>query len=238
MHTNLQLIIGNKNYSSWSMRPWLLLRGFGIAFDELKVRFDSFEPGSRFKTRLAGFTPTGRVPVLVDGETQVWDSLAIAEYVAERFPEHAMWPRERAARARARSVCAEMHSGFAALRNHFPVNIEALLPEVGQRVMASEPQVVADVARIETIWVDALQASGGPFLFGEFGIADAYFTPVATRLRTYGVRLGPAAEAWMDRMHATPALADWIRDALAERDFLPFEEPYRTAADAGHGPAA
>lgn len=236
MHA-MQLVIGNKNYSSWSMRPWLLLRGLDIPFDELKVRFDGFDAGSRFKTRMAGYTPTGRVPVLIDGPTHVWDSLAIAEYLAERFPEHAMWPRERAARARARCVCAEMHGGFGALRSHLPVNIEAHLPQVGERVMASQPQVVADVARIENIWVDALQTSGGPFLFGGFGIADAYFAPVATRLRTYGIRLGPAAEAWMDRLHKTPALSQWVREALAERDFLDFEEPYRSAADAGHGPA-
>lgn len=234
----MQLVIGNKNYSSWSMRPWLLMRGFELPFEEVRVRFDSFDAGSRFKQTLLGYTPTGRVPVLVDGDLRVWDSLAIAEYLAERFPQHAMWPRDAAARARARCVCAEMHGGFSALRSHFPVNIEARLPEVGARVLAQEPQVVADVQRIEAIWTDALRASGGPFLFGAFGIADAYFAPVATRLRTYGVAVSPEAEAWIDRLHATPALQQWVSEALAERDFLAFEEPYRSAAEAGYGPAA
>lgn len=234
----MQLVIGNKNYSSWSMRPWLLMRGFELPFEEVRVRFDSFDAGSRFKQTLLGYTPTGRVPVLVDGDLRVWDSLAIAEYLAERFPQHAMWPRDAAARARARCVCAEMHGGFSALRSHFPVNIEARLPEVGARVLAHEPQVVADLQRIEAIWTDALSASGGPFLFGAFGIADAYFAPVATRLRTYGVAVSPEAEAWIDRLYATPALQQWVAEALAERDFLVFEEPYRSAAEAGHGPAA
>ena len=129
----MQLYIGNKNYSSWSMRPWVLLRHFGIPFDEVMVRFDSFDTGSQFKQTLAGKSPTGKVPLLVDEGFAVWDTLAIAEYLAERFPQHALWPRDAQQRARARSLCAEMHSGFGALRSHCPMNIEAALPEVGAK---------------------------------------------------------------------------------------------------------
>ena len=137
----MQLYIGNKNYSSWSMRPWVLLKQAGIPFEEVKLRFDAFSPESKFKTELARISPAGRVPVLVDGDLAVWDTLAIAEYVAERFPDKKLWPQDAPARARARSVCAEMHSGFGALRSHFPMNIEAALPEVGARVLAEQAGV-------------------------------------------------------------------------------------------------
>src|SRR5688572_18635129 len=144
----LKLYIGNKNYSSWSMRPWVLLTEAGIPFDEVKVRFDSFEPGSVFKTEILKHNPTGRVPVLVDGDLPVWDSLAIAEYVAEKFPEKKLWPAGTRERARARSVVAEMHSGFADMRNHWGLNIEADLREVGQRLLAEQPGLRADLARV------------------------------------------------------------------------------------------
>ena len=145
----LQLYIGNKNYSSWSMRPWVLLRQAGIPFEEIMVRFDGFEAQSQFKQRVLSVNPTGKVPVLVDGDLVIWDTLAIAEYVAEKFPEHHLWPREPAARARARSICAEMHSGFAALRKACPMNIEAHLPEVGALALRDQPAVRADLARIK-----------------------------------------------------------------------------------------
>ncbi len=186
----MQLVIGNKNYSSWSMRPWVLLKQTGIAFDEVMVRFDAFATDSRFKTEIARITPAGRVPVLVDGDLTVWDTLAIAEYLAEKFPDQGLWPRDAKTRARARSICAEMHAGFGALRSHFPMNIEASLPEVGARVLAEQAEVRADVERLKSMWSALLAAHGGPMLFGEFGIADA----------------------------------------LAERDFLDFEEPYRSLA--------
>ena len=144
----MQLYIGNKNYSSWSMRPWVLLTQAGIPFDEVKLRFDAFAAESKFKTELARISPAGRVPVLVDADLVVWDTLAIAEYVAERFPEQRLWPQDTKARARARSVCAEMHSGFGALRSHFPMNIEAALPEVGVRVLAEQAGVRDDLARL------------------------------------------------------------------------------------------
>jgi glutathione S-transferase len=210
------------------MRPWVLMRHFGIAFDEIKLRFD-FAPGSAFYRELARYTPAAHVPVLLLDGFAVWDTLAIAETLAELHPALALWPRERLDRARARSLAAEMHAGFSALRNHFPMNIEASLPEVGARVLASEPAVRHDIARIDAIWSESLQKSGGPFLFGAFGAIDAYFAPVVARSRCYALPLSAAAQAYADRVWAAPGVSAWIADALAERDFLGFEEPYRKA---------
>jgi len=221
----MQLYIGNKNYSSWSMRPWVLMKQAGIPFDEVMVRFDAFSPGSKFKTEVERMNPAGRVPVLVDDGLAVWDTLAIAEYLAERFPDKRLWPADVRARARARSVCAEMHSGFGALRSH-----EASLPEVGARVLAERPEVRDNLARIVAMWGELLDAHGGPMLFGAFGIADAYFAPVVMRLRTYGVPVPAPIGAYIERVVALPGVAAWIADALAEHDFLPFEEPYRAQA--------
>jgi glutathione S-transferase len=225
----MQLYIGNKNYSSWSMRPWVLMKQAGIAFDEVMLRFDAFTPESHFKREIARVNPAARVPVLVDGALVVWDTLAIAEYLAERFPDKQLWPVDVAARARARSVCAEMHSGFGALRSHFGMNIEAALPEVGARVLTERADVRADVDRIKTMWSELLREHGGPLLFGRFSIADAFFAPVAMRIRTYGVPVPAAIAAYLDRVVALPGVAAWISDALAERDFLDFEEAYRKA---------
>jgi len=228
----LQLHIGNKNYSSWSMRPWVLLRHFGLPFEEVMHRFDSFDAGSRFKRAVTQLSPVGKVPLLVHGDLVVWDTLAIAEYLAEyaaeNFPEQALWPRDQADRARARSLCAEMHSGFAALRSACPMNIEASLPAVGARVLAEQPAVAADLARIVGMWQAALAASGGPFLFGSFGIVDAYYAPVVARLRSYGLPVPAEVAAYVLRLWASPGVAAWVDGALAEREFLAFEEPYRT----------
>lgn len=224
----MQLVIGNKNYSSWSMRPWVLMRHFGIDFDELKLRFD-FSPGSAFYRELARYTPAARVPVLLIDGFAVWDTLAIAETLADRFPDLPLWPRDPLQRARARSLSAEMHAGFTALRNHCPMNIEAALPEVGTRVVAAEGGVRRDLARIDEMWRQQLAASGGPFLFGEFGAVDAYYAPVAARVRGYGLPLSMPAQAYVERLWATPGVSAWVADALAERDFLDFEEPYRKA---------
>lgn len=223
----LQLVIGNKNYSSWSMRPWVLLTQFGIPFQERMVRFDGFTPDSQFKKTIAQHTPTGRVPVLIDHNFAVWDTLAIAEYVAELYPDLALWPKDPQARARARSICAEMHSGFGHLRSHCPQNIEAHLPEVGQRIWAEQAGVQTDVARIQALWGDALAASGGPFLFGDFSIADAYYAPVVGRLRTYALPVSDTTAAYMERVWASKGVAAWVAGALAEHAFLDFEEPYR-----------
>lgn len=223
----LQLYIGNKNYSSWSMRPWVLLTQAGIAFEEVMVRFDSLEAGSAFKNTIARINPVGKVPVLVDDGFAVWDTLAIAEYLAERFPEKQLWPADPQARARARSVCAEMHSGFTALRNHCGMNIEASLPEVGRIVWRDQAGVRADMARIEAIWTGLLAAHGGPMLFGDFGIADAYFAPVCSRIRTYALPVSATVAAYVDRVHSLPGVQAWVQQALAEHDFVDFDEPYR-----------
>lgn len=226
----VQLYIGNKNYSSWSLRPWLLMRHAGIEFEEIRLRLD-FAKGSPFKRQLLAVAPIAKVPVLVDQGLAIWDTLAIAEHLAEGFPQLALWPQARAARARARSLCAEMHAGFAALRNAFPMNIEATLREVGAKVLREQPDVVREVARLDAMWTDALEASGGPFLFGAFGIVDAYFAPVCTRLRTYGVALPHGPQAYAQRVLELPAQQEWDEAARAEADFLPFDEPYRATRD-------
>ena len=220
----MQLIIGNKNYSSWSMRPWVLMKQLGIAFEERKLRFD-FGEGSAFRQAVARYSPAAKVPVLVDGELAVWDTLAITEYLAEKHP--GVWPAERAARARARSLVCEMHSGFGALRNHCPMNVEAALPEVGARVWAEQPLLRADLARIEAAWAQALDSSGGPFLFGAFSAADAFFAPVCSRLGTYALPVSEVTRGYLQRNAAAPGVAAWIADARAEQDYLDFEEPYR-----------
>ena len=224
----MKLYIGNKNYSSWSMRPGVLLKQAGIPFEEIKLRFDAFSPESKFKTELARISPAGRVPVLVDGDLAVWDTLAIAEYLAERFPDKQLWPKDAKARARARSVCAEMHSGFGALRSHFPMNIEAELPEAGARALAEQAGVRDDLARLLDMWSTLLDAHGGPLLFGEFSIADAFFAPVVMRLNTYQPPLPAAIKAYAERVTALPGVQAWIKEALDEHDFRDFEEPYRS----------
>ncbi len=223
----LTLYVGNKNYSSWSMRPWVLLKQGNIRFEEVSVRFDSFDAGSQFKTTVNAITPTGKVPVLVDEGLAVWDTLAIAEYVAEQYPQAKLWPADRTARARARSLCAEMHAGFTQLRSHCPMNIEASLPDVGALIWRDQAGVRADVARIVTMWSALLTEHGGPMLFGAFSVVDAYYAPVAMRLRTYALPVPPEITAYMNRLCALPGVKAWIDDALAEQDFLDFEEPYR-----------
>jgi glutathione S-transferase len=223
----LKLFVGNKNYSSWSMRPWVLLRQAGIAFEEEMVRFDSFDADSRFKQTLSGLTPAAKVPVLVDGDLAIWDTLAIAEYLAEQFPEKQLWPADKAARARARSICAEMHSGFTGLRSACPMNIEAALPDVGALVWRDKPAVRSDLQRLVQMWTGLLQQHGGPMLFGDFSIADAYFAPVCMRISSYALPVPPAVADYVRRVTALPGVAAWIADALAEQDFLDFEEPYR-----------
>jgi glutathione S-transferase len=228
----LKLYVGNKNYSSWSMRPWVLLRQAGIAFDEVMVRFDSFadDGNSTFKNTLKALSPTGKVPLLVDGDLVVWDTLAIAEYLAEQYPDKALWPIEKAARARARSICAEMHAGFTALRSSCPMNIEASLPEVGALAWRDKPAVRADVARLVAMWQAALDEHGGPMLFGKFTIADAYFAPICMRLKCYALPLPAGIAAYVERVCALTGVRQWMDEARAEKDFLDFEEPYRLRA--------
>jgi glutathione S-transferase len=223
----LKLYIGNKNYSSWSLRPWVLMRQSGIAFEEVPVRFDSFDPDSQFKQTLRDVSPTGKVPVLVDNDLVVWDSLAIAEYLAEQHPDKHLWPLSARVRARARSVCAEMHSGFGALRSACPMNIEASLPDIGAQVWRDQSAVRAEVQRLSEMWGALLHEHGGPMLFGQFSIADAFFAPVCMRLLTYDLPMPQHIGAYIRRVRALPAMQEWIAGALAEQDFRAFEEPYR-----------
>ena len=231
----MRLFIGNKNYSSWSLRPWLLMRHTGIAFDEVQLRLD-FSEGSTFKSTVAGVSPAGKVPVLVEADGfAVWDTLAIAEYLAEKFPQHALWPLDRQRRARARSLSAEMHGGFTALRQHCPMNIEADLPEVGQRLLDEFPAVGSDLTRIGDMWREARVQSGGPFLFGDFSIADAYFAPVCSRIQTYGLPIAPEAPEvrdYVDLILGLPAMQAWRESACLEHDFIAEDEPYRDAPTA------
>jgi glutathione S-transferase len=222
-----QLYIGNKNYSSWSMRPWALMKQAGIGFEEVMVRFDSFNAGSEFKRTILPLNPAGTVPVLKDGDVLVYDTLAICEYLAETHPQKKLWPADRARRAQARSICAEMHAGFRSLRTHCVMNIEADLRQQGQLILRDHPAVRADLDRIARIWSGLLDAHGGPMLFGEFSIADAYYAPVCMRIRTYGLPVPAAISAYVERVSALPGVKAWIDEALAEKDFIVMDEPYR-----------
>ena len=225
----MQLYIGNKNYSSWSMRPWVLMTELAIPFEEIALRLD-WATDSPFKKTLFELAPTGRVPLLVDAGFAIWDTLAIVEYLAESYSDRRVWPEAKKARARARSLCAEMHAGFGALRERFPMNIEASLPKVGARCVAEFPAVTADLKRIDGMWTEQLAESGGPFLFGPFTAADAYFAPVAARLMTYAPPIGAAASAYVERVLALRSVRSWCDAARAEHDFIKEDEPYRDAA--------
>ena len=206
-----------------------MLTQAGIAFEEVNLRFDSFAVDSQFKQDALKFNPAGKVPALHHGSLVVWDTLAIAEYAAELFPSKNLWPQDRAARATARSVCAEMHSGFGALRSNCPMNIEADLAHIGRIVMRDKPAVAADLKRIEAMWTGLLSAHGGPMLFGQFSIADAYFAPVCWRIRGYGLPVSAPVQAYMARMFALPAMQAWETAARAECDFVTEDEPYRAS---------
>ena len=230
----LKLYIGNKNYSSWSMRPWVLLTQAGIPFEEVMVRFDSFDAQSQFKKTMATISPTGKVPALVDtsvdGGLKIWDTLAIAAYLAETFPEKNLLPKDKAARATARSVCAEMHAGFTGLRSHCAMNIEASLPEIGQLVWRDQASVRADMARLIELWGGLLEKYQGPMLFGDFSVADAFFTPVCMRINTYQLPVPDTIAAYVARVTALPSVRQWIQEALLEKDFVVMDEPYRVKA--------
>lgn len=222
----LSLYIGNKNYSSWSMRAAVLLDAFGLAHTEHKLEFDDFSADGVFKQSIGKISAAGKVPVLVDGDITVWDSLAIAEYVAEAHPEKALWPQDKANRAHARAITAEMHSGFQALRNACPMNIEADLAEVGQGLWQENADLRADVAYLEAMWGELL-ADGREFLFGSFCIADAFYAPVVMRLQGYGLPVNEVTQAYMARIQAHPAVDKWLQAALQEKLFVAIDEPYR-----------
>lgn len=215
----LILIIGNKNYSSWSLRPWLLLKQAGIAFRETRIAL--YTPASR--DEIGRYSPAGKVPVLRDGDTTVWDSLAICEHLAERFPQARLWPQEQQARALARSISAEMHAGFQALRHNMSMNCRRSLPGKGYG-----PGVRDEIERIQAMWTDCRERhrAAGDMLFGHFTVADAMYAPLALRFHTYGVALRGAAGEYMETVLALPAIQEWMAAARAETETIPQFEYY------------
>ena len=213
----LHLVIGNKNYSSWSFRPWLAMKVAGIAFEETLISLDAPD----FKSRLAALSGAGKVPVLIDGDTRVWESLAILEYLAEKTPGAALWPEDPAARAHARAIASEMHAGFLPLRRQLPMNVRRpVMPR------ALDADAAADVARIDTIWSEcrARFGSGGPYLYGAFTAADAMYAPVVWRFHTYAVAVSAAAGTYMRVLMALPAWNEWREAARQEPWVLPHDE--------------
>ncbi|HVP08626.1 MAG TPA: glutathione S-transferase family protein [Burkholderiales bacterium] len=216
----LTLVIANKNYSSWSMRPWVLLRGLGVAFAERMLKFESQD----WREQIGRLSPSGLVPVLWEGEPgagfATWDTLAIAERLHELHPGRGVWPADTRLRARARSLSAEMHGGFRALRAQMPMNIRGRHPGKGMN-----DGVAKDIARIAAVWA----AAQGPYLFGEFCAADAFYAPVATRFVTYGVELKGSARAYQQALLDAPAVQAWSADAVKETEFVADDEPYAAA---------
>ncbi len=214
----LKLVIGNKNYSSWSMRPWIAMKVAGIAFDEEVISLNAPD----FKERLLKISGTGKVPALADGNVHVWESLAILEYLADKFPEADLWPKDAAARAHARAVSSEMHAGFIPVRRHYPMNM-------WRPVKSREPtpEAAVNIKRIDTLWSDcrARFGKGGPFLFGAFCAADAMYAPVVSRFHTYAIEVSKPSRAYMDAMMALPAWQEWTAAALKETWVLPEDEP-------------
>lgn len=211
----MKLLIGNKNYSSWSLRPWLALRHFGIDFEE--VQFQLSGEGWREKIRAA--SPSGRVPVLIDGDLAIPETIAILEYLHDRYPAKGIWPSQRVERAKARAVAAEMHGGFTALRSAAPMNLRASHPG-----KVDLDFIARDLRRIEQIWGEHTQYSGGPYLFGSFTAADAMFAPVATRIRTYSLPVSDAAAEYVEAIYALPAFQEWLAAALNETGVVDDDE--------------
>src|SRR5436190_12408754 len=214
----LKLIIGNKNYSSWSLRPWIAMKVAGIAFEERVVSLNDVQ----FKRLVGEISPAGKVPALADGDVRVWESLAILEYLAEKFPEKRLWPQQAGARAHARAIAAEMHAGFAALRRECPMNFWR---PVKKRELGTE--AAANAARIDALWAECRErfGDGANFLFGAFGAADAMYAPVVARFATYAVEVGPASRAYMNAVMALPAWHEWKAAAVQEPWVLPEDEP-------------
>ena len=219
----LTLVVGNKNYSSWSLRPWLLMKQFNLSFEEIRIPL--YQEDSQ--AALERLSPSALVPVLVNGDLTVWDSLAICEYLDELYPDLSMWPRDRDTRAIARSVSAEMHSGFAAIRSHMPMNCRKTFPGKGLN-----PDTTAEIKRVTQIWRDCLNHYGqrygqnGPMLFGDFSIADAMFAPVALRFTTYQVELDALSQSYVSTILNLPAMQEWILAGRQETEVLTDFEPY------------
>ncbi len=214
---SLTLVIGNKNYSSWSLRPWLAMKQAGVRFDEIRIPLQQADTTKQ----ILHYSPTARVPCLIDGSLTVWDSVAICEYVNEQYAGGSLWPPDTATRARARSATAEMHSGFASLRTHMTMDIRGRYPDRGARAK-ERPDVAADIARIHALWDQCLGASGGPFLFGDFCVADAFYAPVVTRFRTYAVPLSSRLSAYSEAVFALPAMQEWVADATTEVEIIDY----------------
>ena len=210
------LIIGNKNYSSWSFRPWIAMKVAGISFEERVISLNDPD----FKRAIASVSKNGRVPAIDDDGVHVWESLAVLEYLAEKFPDAKLWPADVQARAHARAIAAEMHAGFSALRSECPMNFWR---PVKRRELSAE--ALADAARIDAMWSECLVRYGGPFLFGSFGAADAMYAPVVSRFHTYAVEVGERSRAYMDAVMALPAWGEWKEAALKEPWVLPYDEP-------------
>jgi glutathione S-transferase len=225
MNAPLTLVIGNKNYSSWSMRPWVLLRGLQIPFQERQLKFHTPE----WSAHIGPLSPSGMVPVLWEGEPgrgfATWDTLAIAERLHELFPKAAVWPADAQARARARSLCAEFHSGFRAFRGAMPMNIRSRYPGKGMT-----PEAAKDIDRVRALWTETRAAfgGGGQFLFGAFCAADAFYAPVATRFVTYGVALDGEAHRYQQALLESAGVMAWSADAMKETEFVAEDEPYAT----------
>jgi glutathione S-transferase len=214
----LKLIIGNKNYSSWSFRPWIAMKATGIAFEEELIPLETPE----FRARLDAVSGTGKVPTLIDGDIRVWESLAILEYLADRFPDKKLWPSDLAARAHARAISSEMHAGFVPLRQSCPMNMwrPVLKRDLGD-------DVKKNIARIDSMWSDCRRryGQGGDFLFGSFGNVDAMYAPVVSRFHTYGIDVSPPSRAYMDAVMALPAWKEWSAAAVKEPWVLAKDEP-------------
>ena len=213
----LKLIIGNKNYSSWSMRPWIAMKVAGIPFEETVISLNAPD----FKPRLLAVSGTGKVPTLIDGDVKVWESLAILEYLAEKFPEAGLWPKDPAARALARAIANEMHAGFLPLRRLLPMNMWR--PVIKRELT---PEVIVNLQRVESMWSDcrARYGQGGPFLFGRYGAADAMYAPVVSRLHTYAVDVSAGTRAYIDAVMALPSWTEWHAAGIKEPWVLPEDE--------------
>ena len=213
--STLTLVIANKNYSSWSLRPWLAMKAAGIEFDEVLIPLEQPETHAR----ILEYSPTGKVPVLIDGDVSVWESLAIMEYLAEKFPQRSIWPERMNERALARAISAEMHAGFQALRRHYPMNVRKRIKDRGPT-----PEAAADVERIQSLWRNCLERSGGPFLFGNFTAADAMYAPVVSRFETYEIKVDNICRSYMDDVLTLPVFEKWYAAAEAETWIVPSDE--------------
>lgn len=222
----MQLYIANKNYSSWSMRPWLVLKAFNIPFEEVMIPFPKERNTGTFKQDVLAVNPNGKVPALLQADVLVWDSLAICEYLAEQYAEKNLWPLDLKLRSRARCITAEMHSGFPNIRNLCGMNIRANLATKGAELWQESEALQADVARIEQIWSERPNIDG--FLCGEFSIADAFYAPIVTRLNTYALPVSESTQTYMQNVLKHPAVKVWIEGALAEEAWVNYLEPYQS----------